>query len=146
MVATTGAQLLPEDAVQTLIAELLPITTLLTPNLPEAKLLLKCANESVPDLRTVNDIVKLTRAIQSLGPEYVLVKGGHLPLTKDRLFSSENASKDMVLNVLYGQGETVLFETPYIDSKNTHGTGCSLAGKSARPWNRSANLSSLPNA
>lgn len=129
MVSTSGSQLLPEDAVSTLIKELLPLTTVLTPNLPEAKLLLETANVSYKDPQNVDDIINLAKEIQKLGPRYVLVKGGHLPLTKGRLVSKDEADRDVVLNVLYGEGEVTLLETGYQKSRNTHGTGCSLACK-----------------
>lgn len=127
MVSTSGAQLLPEDAVQTLLEELLPRTTILTPNLPEAKLLLKHADGACDDPKTVDDIIKMAQALQKLGPKYVLLKGGHLPLTRDRVVSTEEADRHMVFNVLYGEGQTVTLEGEYLRSKNTHGTGCSLA-------------------
>lgn len=125
--STTGAQLLPEDAVQTLLEELLPCTTILTPNLPEAQLLLKHSNATCEDPQTVDDIVKMAQTLQKLGPKYVLLKGGHLPLTKDRLVSTEEADRHMVFNVLCGEDQTVTLESDYLRSKNTHGTGCSLA-------------------
>jgi hydroxymethylpyrimidine kinase/phosphomethylpyrimidine kinase len=127
MISTSGSQLLPEVAVSTLIKELLPLTMILTPNLPEAKLLLKTANISYKDPENVDDIIDIAKKIQDLGPKYVLVKGGHLPLTKGRLVSKDKADRDVVLNVLYGEGEVTMMETGYQDSRNTHGTGCSLA-------------------
>jgi hydroxymethylpyrimidine kinase/phosphomethylpyrimidine kinase len=130
MVSTSGSQLLPEEAISTLIKELLPLTTVLTPNLPEARLLLKTANVSCKDPENVDDIVSIAKEIQKLGPRYVLVKGGHLPLTKGGLVSKDEANRDVVLNVLYGEGEVTMMETAYQKSRNTHGTGCSLACKS----------------
>jgi ATP-dependent RNA helicase DDX5/DBP2 len=130
MVSTSGSQLLPESAVQTLIDELLPVTTILTPNIPEALLILKTANKPCKDPQSVEDIVQIAKDIQALGPKYVLVKGGHVPLTKDRLVSSTKDEKHVVLNVLCSQGDIEFLETPYVESDSTHGTGCSLACKS----------------
>lgn len=130
MVSTSGSQLLPEDAVGTLIQQLLPLTTILTPNLPEAKLLLKTAGVSFKQPENVDDIAAIAKSIQNLGPKYVLLKGGHLPMTKGRLVSKDDADQDLVLNVLCGEGETVFIENNYLKSKNTHGTGCSLACES----------------
>lgn len=127
MVSTSGSQLLPEDAVDTLIKQLFPLTTVLTPNLPEAKLLLKTAGIAFKEPENVDDIVDIAKSIQQLGPKYVLVKGGHLPLTKGRLVSKDEADREVVLNVLFGDGKTTFMETPYQKSRNTHGTGCSLA-------------------
>ncbi|EKG20044.1 hypothetical protein MPH_02675 [Macrophomina phaseolina MS6] len=127
MVSTSGAQLLPEDAVETLIARLLPVTTLLTPNLPEAQLILKRAGKTADEPNSLDDIVAMARAVKALGPKYVLLKGGHVPLTKDRVVPTEEADRHIVLNVLVGEEEVHIFETGYQKSRNTHGTGCSLA-------------------
>ncbi|OMP82669.1 putative hydroxymethylpyrimidine/phosphomethylpyrimidine kinase 2 [Diplodia seriata] len=127
MVSTSGAQLLPENAVEILIAQLLPVTTLLTPNLPEAQLILKSIGKSVGEPQSVDDIVAMAKAVRELGPKYVLLKGGHVPLTKDRVVPTGEADWQIVLNVLVGGAEDVIFETAYLKSKNTHGTGCSLA-------------------
>jgi hydroxymethylpyrimidine kinase/phosphomethylpyrimidine kinase len=130
MISTSGAQLLPEAAIKILCESLLPLTTILTPNLPEAKLLLWAAGVGFEeDPETVQDVVDIAQAVQRLGPKYVLLKGGHLPLTKDRLASKTDADRDIVLNVLVGAGQTVLMESKYLQTKNTHGTGCSLACK-----------------
>ena len=144
MVATSGAQLLPNDAVASLRTKLLPMSTVLTPNLPEAKLLLENAGLRVPELRSVDDFVAIARMIRSLGPRYVLVKGGHLPLTSTGQISEQEAEYHVVLNVLHDGTRATLFETAYVASRNTHGTGCSLACKSwslllllhskNRPW------------
>jgi len=130
MVSTSGAHLLPEDAVNVLVDELLPLTTILTPNLPEAKLILEVAGKKVDQPKTIDDIIAMARAIKALGPKYVLLKGGHLPLTKDRLVSEEQATHHIVFNVLCDKERVLTFESDYIESRNTHGTGCSLACKS----------------
>lgn len=130
MVSTSGAALLPTKAISTLLSSLLPLTTLLTPNLPEAELLLKTAGKDISTPGNVDDIVNIAKAIKELGPKYVLVKGGHLPMTKGRLVSKAEAEKHIVLNVLVGEGDEVtITETAYLESRNTHGTGCSLACK-----------------
>src|SRR4051812_19981111 len=110
MVSTSGSELLPEEAVGTLIRELLPWTTILTPNLPEAKLLLKTAGVSFKGPGNVDDIVEIAKSIQKLGPKYVLVKGGHLPLTKGRLVSKQDADQHIVLNVLFGENKVTVME------------------------------------
>lgn len=131
MVSTSGSHLLPESAISTLIERLLPLTTILTPNLPEAELLLKIAGVNVEPPQNVDDMLNIAKRIQQLGPKYVLLKGGHLPLTKGRLVSKSEEEKDIVLNVLVSKDETSLMESPYLRSNNTHGTGCSLACKSS---------------
>jgi hydroxymethylpyrimidine kinase/phosphomethylpyrimidine kinase len=129
MVATSGSQLLPQSAVNTLIKELLPVTTILTPNLPEAKLLLQVSGEGSTDPVTVEDFINMAKSIQALGPKYVLLKGGHSPLTKDRRISTQDHERSIILSVLVGDHDVVFLESPYQDSKNTHGTGCTLACK-----------------
>lgn len=127
MVSTSGAQLLSEDAVRNLREELLPLATVLTPNVPEAKLLLRNAGHDTSDPQTFDDVIDIAKAVHRLGPKYVLLKGGHLPLTKDRRISSDDADKHTVVDILYDGSTTTLIESDYVDSKNTHGTGCSLA-------------------
>lgn len=129
MVATSGAQLLPNDAVYNLQTNLLPLTTILTPNIPEAQLLLQIAGLGTPEINSLDDLVNVARIVQSLGPRYVLVKGGHLPLTRDGLISKEELDSYTIVDVLYNGSEATIYETAYLPSKNTHGTGCSLACK-----------------
>lgn len=127
MVSTSGSQLLHGSAVSTLIQELLPVTTVLTPNLPEAKLLLKVAGIDVEEPKNVDDFITIAQRIHEKGPKWVLLKGGHLPLTKDKVASKNEADREIVLNVLVGDGGVTLMESVYQKSRNTHGTGCSLA-------------------
>ena len=107
MVATSGSALMKDDAVQTLIEELLPISTLVTPNIPEAQVL------SGLSIETKEDMII---AAKHIGDNYhcaVLLKGGH----------SINDANDL----LYDNGESVWFEGKRIDNPNTHGTGCTLS-------------------
>ena len=129
MVSTSGSHLLPESAISTLIKRLLPLTTVLTPNLPEAELLLKIAGVEFETPQNVEDAVKMAQRIQRLGPQYVLLKGGHMPFTKGRRVSKSDGDKDIVLNVLVSSDDVTIMESDYLRSNNTHGTGCSLACK-----------------
>ena len=129
MVATSGAQLLPNAAITNLSAHILPITTVLTPNIPEARLLLEKAGFNVPELNSLSDIVAIAKLVQGLGPKYVLVKGGHLPLGKDDKIATQDTDKSVVVDVLHDGQECTVMRTDYSPSKNTHGTGCSLACK-----------------
>ena len=107
MVATSGSALMKNDAVQTLIEELLPISTLVTPNIPEAQVL------SGLSIETKEDMII---AAKHIGDNYhcaVLLKGGH---------SINNAN-----DLLYANGELHWFEGKRIDNPNTHGTGCTLS-------------------
>lgn len=126
MVATSGATLLPKEAVRELLGGLLPRTTVLTPNIPEARMLVSEAGREAVEVRSAEDLVVLAREARSLGPEWVLVKGGHSPFDKD--YKVTEGEKVVVVDVLVGPGDVVVrVQSPYQESKNTHGTGCSLA-------------------
>ena len=115
------------QAVRQLREHLLPLATILTPNVPEAKLILSNANMPFEDPQSVEDLIVIAKRIQSLGPKYVLVKGGHLPFKKDGSVSGTGEDKEIVINILYGEGQVTRVESVFQKSKNTHGTGCSLA-------------------
>ena len=107
MVATSGSSLIKSDAVKTLLDELLPISTLVTPNIPEAQVISDIEIKSVTDME---------KAAQIIGNTYccsVLIKGGH----------SINDANDL----LYFDGEMIWFNSKRIDNPNTHGTGCTLS-------------------
>ena len=127
MVSTSGSQLLPQEAIRELRDLLLPCATVLTPNVPEAKLLLSDAGKPVHNPQNVDDLISLAKSVQSLGPKYVLVKGGHLPLKRDGTIASTEAERELMIDILYGEGRVTRIEAKYQKSKNTHGTGCSLA-------------------
>lgn len=127
MVATSGSQLLAQESVRELREHLLPLATILTPNVPEAQLLLSDAGLPSKDPRNVDDLIEIAKSVQSLGPQYVLVKGGHLPLNKDGTIAQNEEEKSLMVDILFGEGEVTRIETPYQRTKNTHGTGCSLA-------------------
>ncbi|KAF7192336.1 putative hydroxymethylpyrimidine/phosphomethylpyrimidine kinase 2 [Pseudocercospora fuligena] len=127
MVATSGAQLLPESAVNTLCSELLPVTTVLTPNIPEANLMLKKAGKDAIDVQNLDGLKSLAAAVHGLGPKNVLLKGGHLPLSSDYKVAKSEDEKQVVCNVLFAGDSIDVIEFPHQKSENTHGTGCSLA-------------------
>ena len=107
MVSTSGSTLLKEEAVQTLVEELLPLSTLVTPNIPEAQILSGLTIETKADM---------IAAAKQIGDRYhcaVLLKGGH----------SVNDANDL----LYANGELHWFEGKRIENPNTHGTGCTLS-------------------
>jgi len=72
----------------------------------------------------------MAHQIQGLGPRWVLLKGGHLPLTRGKVVSKAESEREVVLNVLVGESGLTLMESEYLKSNNTHGTGCSLACES----------------
>jgi len=109
MVAKSGAALLADDAVAALVEELLPLATLVTPNLPEAR--------RMTGIETASDEGRLAaaRRLAERGP-WVLIKGGH-----------GEGSEVVDLLVPPGDGEPVRFENPRIQTSATHGTGCTLS-------------------
>lgn len=109
MVAKGGAPLLQDDAMEALRVCLLPLATVLTPNLPEAARLLS-RREAV----TRDEMAAHARDLSDLGPNVTLVKGGHL---------SGNESPD----VLWDGAKLHWFESARLQTRNTHGTGCSLS-------------------
>ena len=107
MVATSGSELMKTDAVSTLIRELLPLATLVTPNIPEAEVL---------SGRTITTRKDMLTVAKHIGDSYgcaVLLKGGH----------SINDANDL----LYSNGNYKWFCGKRIDNPNTHGTGCTLS-------------------
>jgi hydroxymethylpyrimidine kinase/phosphomethylpyrimidine kinase len=128
MVATTGAVLLPPEAVKDMRTLLFPQTFLVTPNIPEAKLLLSDAGKGSVEINCVEDLEKLARITKGeLGPEWVLIKGGHVPFKKDGTIAVTPEERERMVDVLFGEGKITRIEGTYQHSKNTHGTGCSLA-------------------
>ena len=132
MVSTSGTQLLPEQAVKELRADILPLTTILTPNIPEAMLLLHSGNGRTPHgSGGLDEMISLAKQVQKLGVKWVLLKGGHLPLNKDYVMVPKDGSTPaIVVDILTDGTQVKLIETEYLYSKNTHGTGCSLACES----------------
>ena len=107
MVSKSGFQLLAPDACETLIKELLPLATLVTPNLPEATVIVGY------EVSNKDDMLKAAKDIITLGAKNVLMKGGHLQESADDL--------------LYDGREATWFTGERINTKNTHGTGCTLS-------------------
>lgn len=127
MVSTTGAQLLSGDGVRVLRERLLPMTTVLTPNIPEAMLLLRDADQHVKSPSTLEEAKAIAKRVYDFGPKAVLLKGGHNPLAKDYSKPTSKDDASLVVDVLYDGSDYTLIEAEYSMSKNTHGTGCSLA-------------------
>nr|POF13321.1 putative hydroxymethylpyrimidine/phosphomethylpyrimidine kinase 2 [Quercus suber] len=125
--ATSGAQLLPEVAVRELCDALMPLTYLLTPNIPEANLILKHAGQEPIQVHDLSGLKMLAAAVQKLGPKYVLLKGGHLALTSTLTVAREDSDRKWIANVIHGGDSSEVVQLPYQHSRNTHGTGCSLA-------------------
>jgi hydroxymethylpyrimidine/phosphomethylpyrimidine kinase len=107
MVATSGSKLISDDAIETLKTKLLPIATVLTPNIPEAEVL------SGMSIKTADDMIQAAAWISETYHCAVLCKGGH----------QLNDANDL----LYRNGGYRWFNGRRIDNPNTHGTGCTLS-------------------
>lgn len=130
MVATSGAQLLPGDAVRSLREKLLPMTMLVTPNIPEATLLLYDAEIQYNAPNNLDDLKTLARQVHQLGSQAVLLKGGHMPLTKPHYVKADrddDSQERVTVDILFDGRDLTVIESEYLAVKNTHGTGCSLA-------------------
>ncbi len=108
MISKSKFPLLKEEAIDSLKNLMIPLATVLTPNVYEAELLAR------QEIKTIDDAKSAAKSIGELGCNAVLVKGGHL--------GGENA-----IDVLYSSGEYALFEGERIETENTHGTGCTYS-------------------
>lgn len=107
MISKSGFQLLKEESTASLINNLLPMATIITPNLPEAEVIIGRKITSIPDMQDA------AAEIHKLGPKYVFLKGGHL----------EGEATD----ILYDGTTFIQLMQKRIPTKNTHGTGCTLS-------------------
>lgn len=108
MVAKSGVPLMEPEAVDSLKAHLLPLATVVTPNRSEAEKLTDITIENIRNAKTA------AKEISEMGPEAVVIKGGHLNL-------------QYATDVLYHKGKYEILKTPWLDMKTTHGTGCSFS-------------------
>ena len=115
MVSTGGDKLLQDDAVDALKTILFPIATVITPNLPEAAMLLNQPIEALLGAERAQ-LETVCKNLSAFGPQAVVLKGGH-------------GKSHQILDLLYTATDDRLkqFETTRIDTRNTHGTGCTLS-------------------
>ena len=107
MISKSGFNLLSRDAKDTLVKELFPLATLITPNLPEAEEILGI------EIKTLDEMKEAALKLKELGPKAVLVKGGHL----------EGEATDL----LFDGKEFIILPQERINTTHTHGTGCTLS-------------------
>jgi len=107
MISKSGYYLLKPDAVEAMVSLLLPLATILTPNIPEAE---EIAGIKINSLKDMEDAARI---IYGLGPKFVLLKGGH---------RVEDAT-----DILFDGEKYQYFTSPRIATNNTHGTGCTLS-------------------
>ena len=112
MIAKGGDRLLREDAVASIKTELLKLAEVVTPNIPEAEVL------AAGSIRTVEDMRAAARRIRSLGPRVVVVKGGHL---------DDSTTPGLVIDVVCTPDREFDLQGPRIETRHTHGTGCTFA-------------------
>ncbi len=105
MVSTSGDALIDKDAIEVIKTRLIPMATIITPNIPEAEKLMR---------KAVLDIEQGAQDLLKLGAKSAFLKGGHL---------KGNIMKD----VLAQESGTKIFEAPRVENASTHGTGCRLS-------------------
>lgn len=105
MISKSGNELLHANAIDALKTKLLPLATLITPNIPEAEALLG---------KPISDMADAARALGTFGSKAVLLKGGH-------------ADGDVITDILWDGSTITEWHSPRLNSKHTHGTGCTLA-------------------
>ncbi|QGG52721.1 bifunctional hydroxymethylpyrimidine kinase/phosphomethylpyrimidine kinase [Lysinibacillus pakistanensis] len=110
MIAKGGESLLRQDAIDAIINHLLPVATIVTPNIPEAETL------TGKEINTLADIKEVAKLLLQTGVQCVIIKGGHLA---DRNFAIDY--------IFFKNGQSFSMQTPRIASKNTHGTGCTFS-------------------
>ncbi|ETW85143.1 hypothetical protein HETIRDRAFT_470181 [Heterobasidion irregulare TC 32-1] len=132
-VSTSGHVLLQPDAVDVMMRELFPLAHVITPNKPEAELLLSRMSGHSRTIESLEDMIVAAEELLSLGPHAVLVKGGHLSATPADILLVMQGERDpadlhLVVDVLQeAGGARTLFLRPKLDSTSTHGTGCTLS-------------------
>ncbi|MBT2292080.1 bifunctional hydroxymethylpyrimidine kinase/phosphomethylpyrimidine kinase [Paenibacillus albidus] len=109
MVAKGGSPLLQEEAVKSMTAHLLPLALVTTPNLPEAEILTGLHIQSLKERE------EAARILHDMGSRYVVLKGGHAPVT------------EKVVDLLYDGHEFIYLESARIKTRHTHGTGCTYS-------------------
>jgi hydroxymethylpyrimidine/phosphomethylpyrimidine kinase len=117
MISKSGFSLLKPESKTALIKKLIPLASLITPNVPEAEEILKEVNSCITEIKTVEDMEKAAKEIYKLGCKNVLLKGGHI--------------EGDAIDVLYDGSEFMHFYSERIHTKNTHGTGCTLSSSIA---------------
>lgn len=126
MVATSGDKLLRDEAIDALKARLIPLAGVVTPNRREAEVLL-----GQPVGEPVDELERAARALMAMGSGAVLVKGGD---------GSGPEATDVLAVRVRDTIESHIFHAPRVETRNTHGTGCTLSSAIAAYWARGATL------
>lgn len=120
MISKGGHHLLQESAVDALIHKLLPLATLITPNIPEAEVLVGSS------VQTEEEMHQACIQLKAMGPDAILIKGGHLTGDSNDLF--------------YDGKDFQWLKSERIETKNTHGTGCTLSSAIAANLAKGASM------
>jgi hydroxymethylpyrimidine/phosphomethylpyrimidine kinase len=124
MIAKGGRSLMQDKARESLVKKLLPLAFVVTPNIPEAQ------NLARMKIKSIDEMKKAAALIHNLGAKNVLIKGGHLP----------GGKKSGAVDILYDGDKYYEFSAPWIDSYDTHGTGCTYASALAAEIARGENV------
>lgn len=116
LVSSTGAALMDEGGTDAYRDALIPLAEVVTPNLREAAAL---CGVDVGDVTNLNDVRALATTMLTWGPRFVLIKGGHLAAT--------SAQGERSPDLLASSEGVVVLDAPRVDTRNDHGTGCSLS-------------------
>ena len=121
MISKGGSRLVNSNSIKYLKKLLLPLCSVITPNIPEAEELTKCS------ISNKEDMIKAAKKILSMGPKNVLLKGGHL-------------KNKMIFDILVTKKNIKVFSKRKIKTKNTHGTGCTLSSALATCLSQKKNI------
>uniref|UniRef100_A0A7S2SMA5 Phosphomethylpyrimidine kinase n=1 Tax=Mucochytrium quahogii TaxID=96639 RepID=A0A7S2SMA5_9STRA len=121
MISTSGDRLIESSAIDAIVKKLFPRAFIVTPNVPEAEFVLSMQDEGgLALIRNLEDLVAAAKVLGTMGPHYVFLKGGHLPDLPD------GKCYDVLCDGRTGEVEIFQSER-VVDTRNTHGTGCTLA-------------------
>ena len=116
--STSGYELVEEDAIETLLSELMPLARVITPNIPEAERLTGLSIKGESEMR------EAARKLREVGARAALVKGGHL---KQGSGVRGQGSERQAIDVLDDEGRVSVFRNEWIDAQPVRGTGCMLS-------------------
>jgi hydroxymethylpyrimidine kinase/phosphomethylpyrimidine kinase len=138
--STSGYDLIDDEALAALVAELMPLASVVTPNIPEAERITNLKIEDEAGMR------RAARVMREMGARAVLVKGGHLKSKAKGEGRKEKGGTDedvpTALDLLDDNGRVTLFRGEWIETTSTHGTGCTLSAAIAACLGRRLSLES----
>ncbi|MEO0143349.1 MAG: bifunctional hydroxymethylpyrimidine kinase/phosphomethylpyrimidine kinase [candidate division WOR-3 bacterium] len=109
MISKTNYLLLKQNAINALIEEIIPLSLIITPNINEAEVITNMK------INTIEDMKECAKILKSFGAKCVIIKGGHKPF------------ENKVIDIIYYNDEFIELTYPFLNTKNTHGTGCTFS-------------------